>query len=86
MTKKIQDVSRVIRENRQAQEVTKAVRRTSNPLDIPAIGLLMTFVFVSIAYSTYVVYFGTIGTVPKLMLIPQAAFGALLFLYKFIRK
>jgi hypothetical protein len=46
-------------------------------------GILMAFVVLSIAYSTYVVAFGTIGLTPKLMLAPQAIFAAVVLLYKF---
>lgn len=49
-------------------------------------GLLMLFVVASIAFSTYVVYAGTIGIVPKVMLVPQALFAALVAIRQFIKK
>ena len=48
-------------------------------------GIFMAFVVASVAYSTYVVFAGTTGLVPKLMLIPQATFAALIVLYKFAK-
>lgn len=46
-------------------------------------GIIMAFVIASIGYSTFIVYMGTSGLTPKLMLIPQAVFAGLVVLYKF---
>lgn len=48
-------------------------------------GVFMAFVVASVAYSTYVVYAGTTGLAPKLMLIPQALFAGIIVLYKFAK-
>ena len=48
-------------------------------------GVLLLFVLASIAYSTYMVCLGTDGDIPKLMVIPQAAFAVLIALYKFAK-
>ncbi len=48
-------------------------------------GVLQLFVLVSIGYSTYVVFLGTEGIGPKLMLIPQALYGAYLAVIKFTK-
>lgn len=48
-------------------------------------GIVMAFVVASISYSTYVVYFGTTGIVPKALLIPQAVFATVLVIYKFAK-
>jgi hypothetical protein len=48
-------------------------------------GIFMAFVVASVAYSTYVVFAGTTGLAPKLMLVPQAVFATLVVLYKFAR-
>ena len=43
-------------------------------------GIYLLFVSVSIAYANYIVFFGTEGLLPKLMLIPSTLFvGAFLF-------
>lgn len=48
-------------------------------------GVLLLFVCVSIGYANYVVFFGTDGLIPHLMLIPSTLFvGAFLF-YKAIK-
>lgn len=47
------------------------------------IGLLMLLVVLSIAYSTYVVWFGTTGLVPKILLAPQIIFAAVILVQKF---
>ena len=49
------------------------------------LGLLQLFVLASIAYSTYVVYLGTDGIAPKVMLIPQALWATLLAVQKFTK-
>lgn len=43
----------------------------------------MVFVLVSIAFSTYMVYFGSERTADKIMLAPQALFAAGLLIYVF---
>lgn len=47
------------------------------------IGMLMLLVALSIAYSSYVVWFGTNGTTPKILLAPQIAFVAATLVYAF---
>lgn len=47
------------------------------------VGILLLFVVASIGYSTYVVYFGTEGVAPKLMLIPQAVFAVVELVKRF---
>lgn len=47
------------------------------------IGMLQIFVLVSIAYSTYIVALGTHGYAPKIMLIPQALWAAILLVRRF---
>lgn len=61
-------------------ESVKTPRNFDRPMS-----LLMLFVVASIAYSTYVVYFGTIGIVPKIMLVPQALFAAIVAIHKFTK-
>lgn len=48
-------------------------------------GILQLFVLVSVAYSTYVVYLGTEGIAPKVMLVPQAIFAAVIAVQKFTK-
>lgn len=47
------------------------------------IGLLLLIVVISIAYSTYVVWFGTTGLAAKIMLVPQTIFAAVVLIWKF---
>lgn len=49
-------------------------------------GILLLFVFGSVAYSTYMVAVGTTGIVPKVMLVPQATFAIILAILKFYSK
>jgi len=48
------------------------------------LGLLMLVVVMSIAFSSYVVWAGTTGTTPKLLLVPQIVFAAANLLAVFI--
>jgi len=60
--------------------------KAREPRDYSAIlGLLQVFVLVSIAYSTYIVALGTEGYTPKVMLVPQALYAAILLLKKFTK-
>lgn len=45
-------------------------------------GVLMLFVCVSVGYANYVVFMGTQGYVPKVMLIPSTVFVAAFLVYK----
>lgn len=45
-------------------------------------GVAMLFVCVSIGYANYVVFFGTTGLIPKIMLIPSTAFVAVFLVIK----
>lgn len=47
------------------------------------IGMLLLLVVMSVAYSSYVVWFGTTGLVPKIMLAPQMIFAAAVLVWKF---
>lgn len=47
------------------------------------LGLCLSFVIASITYSTYVICVGTDGIGPKIMLIPQVAFGLLVIFKAF---
>lgn len=46
-------------------------------------GIAMAFVIVSIAFSTFLIVDGTIGYVPKVLVLPQAIFAVWVFVYKF---
>lgn len=45
-------------------------------------GVLMLFVCVSVAYANYVVFMGTDGYIPKVMLIPSTLFVAAFLVHK----
>jgi hypothetical protein len=49
------------------------------------ISLAMLFVVGSIAFSTYVVYFGTTSMTAKVMLVPQALFAAIVAVRQFTK-
>ena len=60
----------------------KAAKITNNKAN-GIIGLLMLLVVLSIAYSTYVVWFGTTGLTAKILLAPQLVFAAVILIKKF---
>lgn len=66
--------------NKTTQETPKKSKRN---IKGQTVGVLQLFVLASIAYSTYVVYLGTDGYAPKVMLIPQAIWATLLAIQKF---
>ncbi len=45
-------------------------------------GIAILFVCASIAYANYVVFFGTTGMIPKIMLIPSTIFVAVFLVIK----
>lgn len=47
------------------------------------IGMLLLLVVMSVSYSSYVVWFGTTGVVPKVLLAPQMIFAAAVLIWKF---
>lgn len=47
------------------------------------IGLLQLLVVISVAYSSYVVWFGTTGLAEKIMLVPQMTYAAVVLIRKF---
>lgn len=48
-------------------------------------GLALLFVAASILYANYVVFFGTVGMVSKIALIPSSLFVLAFFTYKAIK-
>lgn len=50
-----------------------------------ALNLLLLLVVLSIAFSTYVVYFGTTSMTAKIMLVPQALFAAIVAVRQFTK-
>lgn len=59
----------------------KEIKRAGVPIHGP-FGILILFVCISIAYANYVVYFGTTGLIPKIMLIPSTLFVGLFLVIK----
>lgn len=49
------------------------------------IGIVELFTVASIGFSTYVVYFGTTGVTPKLLLVPQAVWAVVVLTKKFVK-
>lgn len=68
-----------------SKEKTNTPKKSRN-IKADTIGILQLFVLASIAYSTYVVFLGTDGIAPKVMLIPQALWATLLAVQKFTSK
>ena len=76
----------IVKKSKNTPEAEKQV--VAKPTGIPVhkgYGILMLFVAVSILYANYVVYFGTEGLIPKLMLIPSTLFVAGLLIFKAIK-
>lgn len=67
------------------QNKTNEATKAKKNINFNLVGLLQLFVLASIAYSTYVVYLGTDGIAPKVMLIPQALWATLLAVQKFTK-
>lgn len=65
-----------------AAPVKKAAKSNNNKRN-GILGLLMLLVVLSIAYSSYVVWFGTTGLAAKIMLAPQILFAAAVLIWKF---
>lgn len=64
-------------------KTTKTIKPPRNYASL--IGMLQVFVLVSIGYSTYIVFLGTQGVAPKVMLVPQALWGSILVIKKFVK-
>lgn len=62
----------------------KGAVRTGIPVH-KGYGVLMLFVVVSILYANYVVFFGTEGLIPKLMLVPSTLFVGGFLVYKALK-
>lgn len=70
--------------NTKSKEATTDAKTDKHCLPMNGVyGILMLFVFGSIAYSTYIVAMGVEGYIPKLMLVPQALFALIVAIYKF---
>lgn len=63
----------------------KAVKKEGDAL-ITLGWLAMLFVVGSIAFSSYMVFFGTDSTVARAMLAPQVLFAASVMIYKFVKR
>lgn len=48
-------------------------------------GIVELFTVASVGFSTYVVYFGTTNLAPKVLLIPQAVWAAIILTKKFTK-
>lgn len=63
----------------------KAKNNKGNSFVSGILGIALLLVLVSIAYSCVVIWGGTTGLVPKIMLAPQAAFGVVIAGWAFIK-
>lgn len=81
-TKGLKTTMKNTKTNEAAAPKTKAAKNTKGMRNA-IIGLLLLMVVTSIAYSSYVVWFGTTGVVPKIMLAPQMIFAAAVLIWKF---
>lgn len=62
--------------------------KTNKTVGIPTngvAGLALLFVSISIAYSNYVVFFGTNDLISKVMLAPSSAFVIIFLVYKAVK-
>jgi len=66
--------------------MSKKIKEPKAPKDFSKfVGMLQLFVLVSISYSTYIVFLGTNGIAPKVMLVPQALYAGVLAVQKFTK-
>lgn len=75
----------IVNKIKDASKTPQAIRGLQIQTGIPVHkgwGILMLFVMASIVYANYVVFFGTEGLIPKLMLIPSTLFVAGFLVYK----
>lgn len=70
------------KENTEATTVKKAAKKQGNKAS-GIIGVLLLLVVLSIAFSSYIVWFGTQGLASKIMLAPQIVFAAVVLVWKF---
>jgi hypothetical protein len=64
----------------------KKIKEPKAPKDYKKFkGMIQLFVLVSVSYSTYIVFLGTTGITPKVMLIPQALYAAFVAINKFTK-
>lgn len=75
-------MSKNTKKNTEVAAPKKAGKNTKDKRNA-IIGLLLLLVVMSVAYSTYVVWFGTTGLVPKILLAPQMIFAAAVLIWKF---
>lgn len=68
--------------NNTNKTTTKPAKKGSDKRNA-IIGMLLLLVVISVSYSSYVVYFGTTGLVPKIMLAPQVIFAVVVLVWKF---
>lgn len=61
----------------------KKAAKNSNGKQNAIIGVLLLLVVLSIAFSSYIVWFGTQGLASKIMLAPQMIFAAVVLVWKF---
>jgi len=64
----------------------KKIKEPKAPKDYKKFkGMIQLFVLVSVSYSTYIVFLGTSGITPKVMLIPQALYATFVAINKFTK-
>lgn len=64
----------------------KKIKEPKAPKDYKKFkGMIQLFVLVSVSYSTYIVFLGTNGITPKVMLIPQALYVTFVAINKFTK-
>lgn len=70
------------RKSQKRQKASLALSRIGNDI----LSVFMLLVVISIVYSSYVVAFGTENLTPKVMIVPQALYVAIILIKKFTSK
>jgi hypothetical protein len=81
-------ISKMANKSNKTEQAPAKPAKKNNTQGIPVhgvMGLALLFVVASIVYANYVVFFGTQGLIPKLMLIPSSIFVLAFLVHKSVK-
>ena len=81
---KTKGLTTVKNNNNNTKKTTKKNRKSARGFGFGILGMLLLLVVMSIAYSSYIVWFGTTGATPKILLAPQLLFAAAVLITVFV--
>lgn len=81
---KTKGLTTVKNNNNKTKKITKKNRKSFKGFGFGILGMLLLLVVMSIAYSSYIVWFGTTGVMPKVLLAPQLIFAAAVLIAVFV--